>query len=101
MGDTDIYPTVMVEGHLFEWRFGRAIGGLPKESLYYGEIVHVDKKIPTDNCEFVSAFSVSGHIYTVPGNTDSVYLQLTTDWMEKKNVAFDITEKDKTKNDVI
>lgn len=92
MGGTEIYPMVMVEGHLYEWRFGRAIGGRPSDSVYYGEINHVDGKTPTEDCDFVSVFSVSGQIYTVPGNNDCVYLYLTTDWIENKNVAFDLVE---------
>ncbi len=91
-GTSEIYPTVMVDGRLYEWRRGRAIGGRPKDSVYYGEINHVDGKKPTENCDFVSVFSVSGQIYTVPGITDCVYLCLTTDWMENKNVTFDLVE---------
>lgn len=90
LGASEIYPTVMVDGHLYEWRRGKALHYLPSDSIYYGEINHIDGKKPTKNCEFVSVFSVSGKIYTVSDNIDYVYLQLTTDWMEETTVIFDL-----------
>ena len=92
LGASEIYPTVMVEGHAYEWRRGRAIVGFPKDCVYYGEINHISGKKPTENCEFVSVFSVSGQIYTIPENADCVYLRLTTEWMEDRTVVFDLVE---------
>ncbi len=95
MGDTEIYPTVMVDGQLYEWRKGAAIcNELPNDSMYYGEITHVDGESPTKDCEFVSVFSVSGQIYTVSENGDYVYLCLTTDWLNETVVVFDLMEND-------
>ena len=91
MGDTEIYPTVMVDGQLYEWRKGAAIcDRLPSDSMYYGEITHADGEIPTKDCELVSVFSVSGQIYTVSKNSENVYLCLTTDWMTDTIVVFDL-----------
>ncbi|MCR5206582.1 MAG: hypothetical protein K6E47_16255 [Lachnospiraceae bacterium] len=92
LGASEIYPSVMVEGHAYEWRRGRAIVGFPKDCVYYGEINHISGKKPNENCEFVSVFSVSGQIYTIPENADCVYLRLTTEWMEDRTVVFDLVE---------
>ena len=95
VGDTEIYPTVMVDGHLYEWRKGAAIcNELPNNSMYYGELVRIDGESPTKDCEFVSVFSVSGQIYTVSENSDCVYLCLTTDWLNKTVVVFDLVAHD-------
>ena len=93
MGADEIYPTVMVNGHLYEWRRGEAIcGNVPSDSIYYGDIIHADGQIPAKDCEFVSVFTVSGQIYIISGNSDCVYLKLTTDWMNDKIVVFDMIE---------
>jgi len=90
MGDTEIYPTVMVDGQLYEWRKGVAIcNELPNDSVYYGELTHVEGETPTNDCEFVSVFSVSGQIYTISENDEYVYLCLTTDWLNETFVVFD------------
>jgi len=91
MGDSDIYPMVMVEGQFYEWRRGAAIcDELPADCDYYGELTHVEGKTPANNGEFVSWFSVSGQIYTVSGNSDCVYLCVTTEWMTEATVVFDV-----------
>ena len=92
-GGTDIYPTVMVDGKLYEWRKGRAIcETVPDDGVYYGEVSYVYGKTPTKDCEFMSVFMVSGQIYTIPGNDELVYLRLTTDlspdWLNEKVVIF-------------
>ncbi|MBR4342776.1 MAG: hypothetical protein IKP88_08730 [Lachnospiraceae bacterium] len=92
LGADEIYPTVMVNGYLYEWRRGRALHYLPNDSIYYGDINHIDGKNPEKNCDFVSVFPVSGQIYTVPDNIDYVYLQLTTNWAEEFTVVFDLIE---------
>lgn len=90
-GADKIYPTVMVGDVCYEWRRGRAIyKSLPDGCEYYGEITHVSGEWPEHDGEFVSTFSASGQIYTVQGNTDTVYLCLTTSWMDGTFVAFDI-----------
>lgn len=95
IGDTEIYPTVMVNGQLYEWRKGAAIcDGLPNDCVYYGELTHIDGKTPIKDCEFVSVFSVSGQIYTISENNDCVYLCLTTDWLNETVVVFDLVIKD-------
>ena len=100
MGDSDIYPTVMVDGRLYEWRRGRALHMIPQDGEYYGEIIHADVKTPTKDCEFVSYFSVSGQIFTVPENSDSVYLRLTTDWMEDQGIIFDLADSHEKSGDL-
>ena len=94
-GGTDIYPTVMVEGQLYEWRKGRAICvTVPEDLVYYGEVTYVYGNTPTKDCEFRSVFMVSGQIYTVPGDDELVYLRLTTDltpdWLNDTVVIFDL-----------
>ena len=90
MGDTEIYPTVMVDGQLYEWRKGAAIcAELPNDCDYYGEVTHVEGGTPTNDCEFVSVFSVSGQIYTISENDECVYLCLTTEWLNETVVMFD------------
>lgn len=90
-GADQVYPTVMVDGALYEWHRGNAISfsGLPEGSEYYEAISHTDAETPTKDGEFASLFPVSGAIYTVPGDDTAVYLQLTTDWMEDTVVRFD------------
>lgn len=93
MGDTEIYPTVMVNGQLYEWRKGAAIcNSLPNDCVYYGDLTHIEGETPTYDSEFVSAFSVSGQIYTIPQNDDCVYLCLTTDWLNETIVVFDLVK---------
>ncbi|MBR4725053.1 MAG: hypothetical protein IK071_04640 [Lachnospiraceae bacterium] len=92
VGNSGIYPTVMVNGKLYEWHWGIALCILPKDSVYYGEINHIDGKSPSKDCEFVSYFPVSGQIYTISENSDCVYLLLTTDWMENQAVVFDLVK---------
>ena len=95
MGDTEIYPTVMVDGRLYEWRRGAAVcNGLPIDSVYYDEIIHVEGEIPGNDCEFVSTFSVSGKIYTIVENDEFVCLCLTTDWLNEAVVIFDLVGND-------
>jgi hypothetical protein len=92
-GADEIYPTVMVEGRFYEWRRGAAIcSELPEGCVYYGELVHIEGETPNDNKEFVSVFSASGQIYTVPQTDNVVYLCLTTDWLENTVVAFDLVD---------
>lgn len=93
MGDTGIYPTVMVDGRLYEWRKGPALcNGLPNDSVYYGEIIHVEGETPGNDCEFVSVFSVSGQIYTIVEDDEFICLCLTTDWLNETVVIFDLVE---------
>ena len=95
MGDTEIYPTVMVDGRLYEWRKGMALcNELPNDCLYYDEIIHVQGETPGNDCEFVSVFSVSGQIYTIVENDEFVCLRLTTDWLNEAAVIFDLVEND-------
>lgn len=88
-GADEIYPTVMVNGELYEWLLGRAlIDELPVGSVYCGKIYHTSKATPENDCEFASVFSVSGRIFTDP-DKDLVYLELTTDWLENQIVIFE------------
>ena len=92
-GASKIYPSVMVEGRLYEWRRGVAISYVqPIDAEYYGEVNHIDGNSPTKDGEFVSVFSVSGQIYVISGNDNYVYLRLTTDWLNETGVYFDLTE---------
>ena len=62
LGADEIYPTIMVQGHLYEWRKGAAIcNGLPDDCVYYGELIHVEGERPNNDSEFVSVFP-SAHI---------------------------------------
>lgn len=88
-GADKIYPTVMVDGTLYEWLLGIAIiDELPVGSTYYGKINHSDAATPENDCEFVSVFPASGRIFVDP-DKDLVYLELTTDWLEKQLVIFE------------
>ena len=89
LGDTEVYPTVMVDGELYEWRKGRAICvTVPEDLVYYGQVTHVVEKHPKNNCEFASVFNLSGDIYICPSD-GCVYICVTTDWMEDTFVVFD------------
>ena len=89
-GADEIYPTIMVNGELYEWRFGKAIiEALPVGSVYYGKINHmIGLTTPEYDRDFVSVFSASGRIFVDP-NEDLVYLELTTDWLENTIVIFE------------
>lgn len=96
LGADKIYPTIMIQGHLYEWRKGAAIcNELPDDCVYYGELIHVEGEMPNNDSEFVSVFSVSGQIYTMPQTDTVIYLCLTTDWMENTVVVFDIVESER------
>ena len=89
LGDTEVYPTVMVDGKLYEWRKGRAICvTVPEDLVHYGQIIHVDKNRLKNDCEFRAIFDVSGDIYICPSD-GCVYICVTTDWMEDTFVVFD------------
>ena len=88
-GGTDIYPTVMVDGKLYEWRKGRAIVvTVPEDLVYYGEVSYVYGKTPAKDCEFASVFKLSGDIYICPSD-GCVYICVTTYWMTDTFVVFD------------
>ncbi len=92
-GAVKIYPTIMVQDHLYEWRKGAAIcNELPDDCVYYGELIHVEGEKPNNDSEFVSVFSVSGQIYTMPQTDTIIYLCLTTDWLDNTVVVFDFVE---------
>jgi len=88
-GGDEIYPTIMVDGTLYEWHLGIAlIDELPVGSTYYGKIKHTDGTTPENDCELVSVFSANGRIF-VNHSLNLVYLELTTDWLEKQLVIFE------------
>lgn len=88
-GQEKIYPTIMVDGTLYEWLWGDAfIDELPVGSTYYGKINHTNGTTPENDCEFVSVFSASGRIFVDP-NECLVYLELTTDWIDREIVTFE------------
>lgn len=88
-GQNEIYPTIMVDGTLYEWLWGKAIiDELPVGSTYYGKINHSNGTTPENDREFVSVFPASGRIFVDP-DKDLVYLELTTDWLEKRLVTFE------------
>ena len=92
-GALEIYPTVMVNNHLYEWRKGAAIvKELPDDIVLYGDITHAEGNAPQNNCEFVSTFDVAGEIYTIENNSNLVYLKITTEWLEDTIVIFDLVE---------
>lgn len=92
LGDTEVYPTVMVDGKLYEWRKGRAICvTVPEDLVHYGQIIHVDKNRPKNDCEFRAIFGVSGDIYICPSD-GCVYICVTTYWMKDTFVVFDPVE---------
>ena len=61
-GADEIYPMVMVEGSLYEWRRGRAV---------------------LDNLP-----DAEGEIYA-DSDDSSVYLLISTDWIQEKAIIFD------------
>lgn len=88
-GADEIYPTIMVNGTLYEWLLGKALlDDLPVGSTYYGQINHSSGTTPENDCEFVSVFPASGRIFVDP-DKDLVYLELTTEWLEKQLVIFE------------
>ena len=88
-GSDIIYPTVMVNGGLYEWRQGNAeIDTLPVGSVYYGKINHSDNSTPKNDCEFVSVFTANGEVF-VDQTIDLVYIIITTDWLDNKIVVFE------------
>ncbi|MCI5795682.1 MAG: hypothetical protein MR019_02265 [Ruminococcus sp.] len=88
-GAEKVYPTVMVDGSLYEWYKGAAIcDDLPQDCVFYGDIKYVAKKTPKNDCEFSAAFDAEGQIYKVPDEA-SVYLVLTTYWLSNTVVKFD------------
>lgn len=90
-GALEIYPTVMVNDHLYEWRKGAAIiKELPEDVVLYGDIIHVEGNAPQNNCEFVSTFDATGEIYTDENNSNLLYLKITTEWLENTFVIFDL-----------
>ncbi len=92
-GALEIYPTVMVNGKLYEWgEVGYNRDGIPEGSVYYGELTHVEGETPSGDGEFVSVFSVSGQIYTAPQDDTVVYLCLTTEWLDNTVVVFNLVE---------
>ncbi len=91
-GADEIYPTIMVNSTLYEWRFGVAlVNELPIGSTYYGEIKHTNGTTPENDCELVCTFAASGRIFTDPGE-DIIYLELTTSWLEKQLIIFEPQE---------
>lgn len=91
-GAEEIYPTVMVNGKLYEWYNGEGnaiYGELPDNCEFYGEINHTKENIPKKNCEFASVFDVRGEIYTTSGN-EFIFLKLTTSWTENTVVKFEL-----------
>lgn len=92
-GALEIYPTVMVNNHLYEWRKGAAIAKeLPDDTVLYGDITHVEGNAPQNDCEFVSTFDVTGEIYIIENNSNLVYLKITTEWLEDTIVIFDLVK---------
>lgn len=93
-GADEIYPTVMVDGKLYEWRKGSAIcDEIPVDYSSYGTLTHVKKNSPENDCEFASTFEVSGEIYAKSGE-GCVYLRLVTEWLDQTVVVFDLKETD-------
>ena len=92
-GADQINPTVLVGGVRYEWHRGAAVSpALPEGCVYYGALTHVTETAPARDGEFAAAFSAAGEIYTVPGDPDTVYVVLTTGWMENAAVRFDRCE---------
>lgn len=81
---SEIYPTVMVNGELYEWK--TTCNFLPAGCEYYGEVRHVKREVPQKNCELAAAFDIEGQIYTYDGAY--VYICATTDWLDEKIVLF-------------
>lgn len=98
-GEDVLYPTVMVDGKLYEWRRGSAIvNTFTKDdtyfltsSDYYGKIKKTEMKNPEADCELSCMFAVEGKIYTVQ-NEEYIYLVMTTDWLDNAIVIFDEKE---------
>ena len=94
-GSDEIYPAVMVEGSLYEWRRGAAVlDKLPDSAEYVADIKHSGERTPAENDEFVSVFDAAGEIYAEPDDDALVYLLLSTDWMQEKAVIFDRVRAD-------
>ena len=94
-GWTDIYPTVKVNGQLYQWK-RLLIEDFPENAVHHGDVKYVYGKTPRKDCEFMSVFVVSGEIYTVPDNDEWIYLRLTTDlspdWLNETVVIFELVQ---------
>ncbi len=91
-GADEVYPTVMVDGKLYEWRRGKAVcDALPENCAYYGQVIHVGGNSPEGDCEFASTFLVDGDIYTIQEG-ECVYICLTTDWLVDTIIVFDLLQ---------
>lgn len=101
-GVDEIYPTVLVDGEIYQWRMGRAVMNEdveghstydPQEFLQdmecYGEIIKGSGDHPEQDRELVCVFDASGSIYLDPNDEKVIYLWLTTDWFEDGVIAFD------------
>ncbi len=97
-GADKIYPTICVNGNLYEWTRMYAYDWQEpqKEALkeweYVGKLIHVDGKKPQNDCEFVSKFSATGDIYIDPKSDANIYVLIKTDWVDQEFVVFSKAE---------
>lgn len=73
----ELHPTLMFQGEYYEWYEGRP--RLLEKSEYYGELTQVKGDVPTKDGEIVFPFDVAGEIYTVPGDSDWLYVVVTSE----------------------
>lgn len=91
-GADEVYPTVMVDGKLYEWRKGRAVcDALPETCVYYGQVKYVGRNSPKNDCEFTSTFIANGDIYKAQDDA-CIYICLTTDWLVDTVIVFDLLQ---------
>ena len=91
-GADEVYPMVMVDGKLYEWRRGKAVcDALPENCDYYGQVKYVGRSSPEGDCEFASTFVVNGDIYTSQEDK-CVYIWLSTDWLVDTIIVFDLLQ---------
>ena len=96
--NTNIYPSVMFNGCIYEWETisGGASyvpeGILPEGYKSAGEIHHIQGDKLNDNYQFISGFDASGELYINASDPKHVCIRITTPWLNKSYVIFSIKE---------
>jgi len=90
-GADKINPSIMMNGQVYCWA-GMAFGELPVGFTYVAELHHIADDTLTEDGQFIALFEAQGQIYANPDSPDTVYVQMTTDWLDEEFVKFSLTE---------
>ena len=86
-GATEINPSLMVNGRIYTWA-AMASSGPPQGFAPQTALRHIGGDVLTEDGQFVAVFAAEGEIYTDPATPDTVYVRITTDWLEDEFVRF-------------